>query len=126
MTIDELGRIEMKIGQYDLGMNSLYKEMNDMKMQAGTPIANDLKIQRGVENPNSANFGDMLNQAINNVNDLGHASKDKAVAFEMGDKNVSLADVMIAKEKSGIAFEATMQVRNKVLEAYEKIMQMPV
>ena len=47
-------------------------------------------------------------------------------AFDMGDPNLSLADVMIAKEKSGIAFEATMQVRNKVLEAYKTIMNMPV
>jgi flagellar hook-basal body complex protein FliE len=33
---------------------------------------------------------------------------------------------MVAKEKSGIAFEATIQVRNKVLEAYKQIMSMPV
>jgi flagellar hook-basal body complex protein FliE len=53
-------------------------------------------------------------------------SKDKAMAFEMGDKSLSLADVMVAKEKAGIAFEATIQVRNKVLEAYKQIMSMPV
>ena len=46
--------------------------------------------------------------------------------FEMGDKSLSLAEVMLAKEKSGIAFEATVQVRNKVLEAYKQIMNMPV
>ena len=44
----------------------------------------------------------------------------------MGAPNLSLADVMVMKEKSGIAFEATLQVRNKVLEAYKQIMNMPV
>jgi len=34
--------------------------------------------------------------------------------------------VMLAKEKAGIAFEATLQIRNKVLSAYQEIMQMPV
>jgi flagellar hook-basal body complex protein FliE len=48
------------------------------------------------------------------------------MAFEMGEKNFSLADVMVAKEKSGFAFESTIQVRNKVLEAYKQIMSMPV
>jgi flagellar hook-basal body complex protein FliE len=33
---------------------------------------------------------------------------------------------MLAKEKAGIAFEATLQIRNKVLSAYQEIMQMPV
>lgn len=53
-------------------------------------------------------------------------SREQQRRFEMGDPSLSLADVMVAKEKSGIAFEATLQVRNKVLEAYKQIMQMPV
>jgi flagellar hook-basal body complex protein FliE len=44
----------------------------------------------------------------------------------MGDNSLSLAEVMLTKEKAGIAFEATVQVRNKVLEAYKQIMNMPV
>jgi flagellar hook-basal body complex protein FliE len=44
----------------------------------------------------------------------------------MGDPNVSLAEVMIAKQKAGIAFEATIQVRNKLLGAYKEIMAMQV
>jgi flagellar hook-basal body complex protein FliE len=68
----------------------------------------------------------LLSHAIGTVNDMQLESKDKAMAFEMGDKSLSLADVMVAKEKAGIAFEATIQVRNKVLEAYKQIMSMPV
>jgi len=41
-------------------------------------------------------------------------------------EDIALTEVMLAKEKAGIAFEATLQIRNKVLSAYQEIMQMPV
>ena len=46
--------------------------------------------------------------------------------FDMGDDSVSLSDVMIASQKASIAFEATVQIRNKCVEAYKTIMQMQV
>jgi flagellar hook-basal body complex protein FliE len=49
-----------------------------------------------------------------------------ATAVEMGDPKVSLAQAMIAGQKSSIAFEATVQVRNKLVEAYKEVMSMPV
>ena len=48
------------------------------------------------------------------------------MAFEMGDRSVTLADTMVASAKAGIAFDATVQVRNKFVEAYKEIMNMPV
>ncbi len=44
----------------------------------------------------------------------------------MGDPNVSLAEVMIARQKASIAFEATVQVRNRLIKAYEEVMSMSV
>jgi flagellar hook-basal body complex protein FliE len=44
----------------------------------------------------------------------------------MGDRSVTLADTMIASSKAGIALDATIQVRNKFVEAYKEIMSMPV
>jgi flagellar hook-basal body complex protein FliE len=46
--------------------------------------------------------------------------------LDMGDRSVNLSDVMIASQKASIAFEATVQVRNKVVDAYKTIMNMPV
>ncbi len=77
-------------------------------------------------NTAGADFGQLLKQAIDNVNGLQSDAKEKATAFEMGDRSVSLGDVMIASQKSSVAFEATMQVRNKLMEAYKDIMSMPV
>ncbi|HEC18684.1 MAG TPA: flagellar hook-basal body complex protein FliE [Gammaproteobacteria bacterium] len=73
-----------------------------------------------------SDFGDLLANSINRVNDIQKASGRLADAFVMGDPNVSLAEVMIAKQKSSIAFEATLQVRNKLISAYKEIMSMQV
>ncbi len=71
-------------------------------------------------------FSNLLTNSINKVNEVSKESGKLADAFVMGDPNVSLAEVMIAKQKSGIAFEATLQVRNKLLSAYKEIMAMQV
>lgn len=79
-----------------------------------------------VGNTSRADFGAMLKSAIDNVNHLQMDARELQNRIEMGDPNVSLAEGMIAAQKSSIAFEAAVQVRNKFVEAYEKIMQMPV
>ncbi len=47
-------------------------------------------------------------------------------SFELGDANVSLPQVMVAMSKSSLAFEATNQVRNRLLTAYQEVMRMSV
>lgn len=80
--------------------------------------------------PNSVapqqDFSALLTQAVNNVNGLQQSTGDLRNRFELGDESVSLEQVMISAQKSSIAFEATVQVRNKVVDAYKTIMNMPV
>ncbi|MCG6199846.1 flagellar hook-basal body complex protein FliE [Psychromonas antarctica] len=71
-------------------------------------------------------FSKMLKQAIDNVNGLQQNTSELRNRFEMGDKEVSLGEVMIASNKSSLAFEATVQIRNKMVEAYKEVMSMPV
>lgn len=110
----------------EITANSLYQEMQSMIGQAQMP--NQPAPVQGLEevNTSASDFSVMLKNAIDGVNSMQLESKDLQQRFEMGDESLSLAQVMLAKEKSGIAFEATMQVRNKVLEAYKQIMNMPV
>lgn len=107
----------------DIKAQSLYQEMQSM---ARLTQADALERTPLHTNPGSQNFADMLGEALNTVNGMQLESKQKQINFEMGDKSLSLADVMVAKEKAGLAFEATVQVRNKVLDAYKQIMNMPV
>ena len=68
-----------------------------------------------------ADFGKLLGAVNAAQNDAGAAS----AAYERGD-TTDIAGVMLARQKSSIAFEATLQVRNKLLSAYRDIMNMPV
>lgn len=121
----------------DIKSNSLYSQMQSMSLQAmgNKPPAIDVDAigingtasnNVGKINESTSNFGDMLTDALKSVNDLQKDSGDKKRAFEMGDSNVTLAEVMIASSKSGIALDATVQIRNKFVEAYKEIMSMPV
>src|SRR5690554_1615578 len=100
----------------------------DMRAQQGVTQLPSQPTQQveALGNSSRADFGAMLKTAVDNVNGLQANASDLRTRIEMGDFNVSLAEGMIAAQKSGIAFEAAVQVRNKFVEAYEKIMQMPV
>ncbi|KMV29702.1 flagellar hook-basal body complex protein FliE [Photobacterium swingsii] len=74
----------------------------------------------------NADFGDLLGNAIKSVNQLQGESSALQTRFDQGDRSVSLSDVMIARNKSSVAFEATVQVRNKLVETYKEMMNMPV
>lgn len=71
-------------------------------------------------------FGAVLGQFVNQVNEAQMASGDLAARFEQGDEKVSLAQVMVASQKSSVSFQAVMQVRNKLLSAYQDVMNMQI
>jgi flagellar hook-basal body complex protein FliE len=71
-------------------------------------------------------FSNLMKTAVDKVNETQKQSGAMKTAFEMGDPNVSLADTMIASQKASVAFQATLQVRNKLVKAYEDVMRMSV
>ena len=73
----------------------------------------------------SNGFSEAIKTSLRNVNDLQVKATETANAYERGE-GVPLTDVVLSMQKSSIAFEATLQVRNKVLKAYEDILNMPV
>ncbi|WP_281556573.1 flagellar hook-basal body complex protein FliE [Thalassomonas sp. RHCl1] len=106
----------------DITNNSLYAQMQSMSLEAaGNNITSMPKV-----NQSSSDFGNILQDAVKSVNELQKDAGAKKTAFELGDRSVTLAETMIASQKAGIAFDATVQVRNKFVEAYKEIMSMPV
>lgn len=71
-------------------------------------------------------FSQQLASALDNVNESLQTSGKLQETFDKGDPSVSLAQVMIASKKAEVAFQATVQVRNKFVEAYKDIMNMPI
>ena len=102
--------------------NRLMLEMRSMQMEA---MAKQKPAVSAPE-PGMPSFSDMLGQAVNKVNETQQASSQLATAFEMGQKGVDITDVMIASQKASVSFQAMTQVRNKLVQAYQDIMQMPV
>lgn len=64
--------------------------------------------------------------AIGGVNEAQQKSGALAKAFEMGDPSADLARVMVASQQSQVAFRATVEVRNRLVQAYQDVMNMPL
>lgn len=89
---------------------------------------------QGPENPVVAeqqatpkvDFASALKSSLDQVNQLQQQSDQLGKGFAMGDDKVSLSEVMISMQKANIAFQETVQVRNKLVSAYHEIMNMQV
>ena len=67
-----------------------------------------------------------IKEVFNKVNEIQTNTDKVKDAYVSGDKHVSMAQVLLTSEKSRLAFEGLISVRNKILEAYKEIMNMPV
>ena len=72
-----------------------------------------------------ASFGDSLKGALDSVNAAQSRSGELTAAYERGE-TTDIAKVMLARQEAGVAFEATLQVRNKLLSAYQETMRMGI
>ncbi len=107
-------------GQLDnLGINALDTQT------AVQDVANTTQVTR-TAGDGVSEFEALLRDAFEQVNILQNTSSTMQSRFDVGDRSITLADVMIASQKSSISFEATMQVRNKMVDAYKTIMQMQI
>jgi flagellar hook-basal body complex protein FliE len=119
-------------------INRLLGEMRSIKSQTQvfqrpqSVVNGDVSVNRGLSNlqvdaPNKVpSFGDLMTKAINNVNDVQQKSSSMAEAYEKGVAGVDITDVMIASQKASVSFQAMVQVRNKLVEAYKDVMSMPI
>ncbi len=101
----------------EMNINQVLAQMRAMSIEAGSkpqPVEND------------QGFASILKQSIDAVNDTQKAAGALSKAFEVGDPEVGLAEVMIASQKASVSFQAMVQVRNKLVEAYKDVMNMPM
>jgi flagellar hook-basal body complex protein FliE len=74
----------------------------------------------------SSGFADLLQSSIEAVNRAQSSATEMAAALERGDKSVALPEVMIAMQKASLSFQAMTEVRNRLVSAYQEIMNMPI
>ena len=87
-------------------------------------INSDVGTQR-VDQTNKSGFGDYIQTAVEAVNETQMNAAEMRDAYERGE-DVPLTDVVLSMQKSSLAFEAPLQVRNKLLKAYNDVLSMPV
>lgn len=95
--------------------------------QTAPATRTELPSSQNVSNyGNVPSFGEMFKGAVDNVNNQQQAANELATRYELGDPKVDLPEVMIALQKSSVSFQAMTQVRNKMIEAYKEIINMPL
>ncbi len=85
--------------------------------------ATETSAPAGATKPTS--FADTLQDALKDVNAKQGKASALSESYERGE-TVDIAKVMLARQQASVGFEATLQVRNKLLSAYKDIMSMPV
>ena len=80
----------------------------------------------GAAAPAGASFGDALQNALADVSAAQKDAQQMAKEFSSGDPNVNLQDVMVNLQKASLSFQQMTQVRNRLVSAYQDIMNMPV
>lgn len=83
----------------------------------------------GVQGPGGTaapSFANVLRAGLDRVNEAQSRSSSTAAAFERGTPGVELSQVMIESQKASVAFRATVEVRNRLVSAYQEIMNMPI
>jgi flagellar hook-basal body complex protein FliE len=120
----------MKTGGIDSArIESMLAQMKAAAQRPQVRETNSLGIATGIqksEKSDKVNFSEALKASLNQVNQTQRTAETLSKNFVLGDDSVSLSDVMIAGQKSNIAFQATVQVRNKLVSAYQDIMNMQV
>jgi flagellar hook-basal body complex protein FliE len=78
------------------------------------------------ESADGPGFADLLKASIEGVNSAQSSAADMAAALERGEPSVNLPEVMIALQKASLSFQAMTEVRNRLVTAYQEIMNMPI
>jgi flagellar hook-basal body complex protein FliE len=112
-------------------INSILSEIRTFNPQgAGAALdvapGTGIDIGKGGAVGKAPGFADTMSRMLDGVSASQNRSGELARAFEMGDPGVDLARLMVQSQQAQVAFRATVEVRNRVVSAYQEIMGMPI
>ena len=84
------------------------------------------KVETNFNKTPNNNFESFLKKAIDQVNKLQSDANSMQKSFENGNTDITLSDVMIASNKAKIALNASIAIRNKLVEAYNSVYNMNI
>ncbi|MDH5545453.1 MAG: flagellar hook-basal body complex protein FliE [Gammaproteobacteria bacterium] len=111
----------------DLNMSRMMSDLHRLASQARAQVPHvSTQNAQPVTNDQPPGFGSLFQKAVNEVNNAQQNAATLKKAFEAGVEGVDLPQVMVAKEKASVAFEALLTVRKELLKAYQDVMSMQV
>jgi len=105
---------------------SLMLQMRSLAAQAEAKPVEDLTAVNQTGQEKVEGFADLLAKSVEAVSAEQHKSGDMKKAFEKGDPEMELSEVMLQAQKASLSFQAMTQVRNKLVEAYKTVINMPL
>ncbi|XVJ98592.1 flagellar hook-basal body complex protein FliE (plasmid) [Burkholderia vietnamiensis] len=108
------------------GIGSVLQQMQAMAAQANGGVASPAAALAGSGAATAGTFASAMKASLDKISGDQQHALGEARAFEVGAANVSLNDVMVDMQKANIGFQFGLQVRNKLVSAYNEVMQMSV
>jgi flagellar hook-basal body complex protein FliE len=102
--------------------------VNPLTLTSVGPVSTDSQVVKGIGVPEATEKGSfkaLLEKSLGEVNDLQSVAEEKIRKFATGEVS-DLRDVMVAVEEANLAFQFTLQMRNKIVEAYQEISRLQV
>lgn len=106
-------------------MNNVEQMVNQLRAVAAQAAgASAPQSPQGAQS--SQDFAALLKSAVEEVNNAQLDAKQLTRQFETGDPDANLQDVVLSLQKASLSFQTMVQVRNKLVSAYQEIMNMQV
>jgi flagellar hook-basal body complex protein FliE len=99
-------------------IESVLQQMRVTALNTGIAPASSAAVESG-------GFAAELKRSLNGISDAQQSAYAQAESFELGKPGVALNDVMVDLQKANVAFQTGVQVRNRLVNAYQEIMNMP-
>lgn len=96
------------------------------ELRSAAALASGQNASSAVESADAPDFSQVLKQSVDQVNKMQLEAQDKQQAFQAGAPGADLQDVMVSLQKASLSFQTMVQVRNKLVSAYQEIMNMQV
>jgi flagellar hook-basal body complex protein FliE len=100
-------------------------EINKVLAQMRT-LASGLEQPQASTESGKPDFSVVMKQAIEKVSEQQGTAANLVSAFETGSSDTTLPEVMIAMQKASVSFQAMTEVRNRLIDAYHEVMNMPI
>ncbi len=110
----------------NMEIDRVLSQIRVLSSQASAGAAKPALQEKEAGSVASSGFAQLLRQGIDQVNSAQNSATQMTTAFERGTPGIELPQVMLEMQKASVSFRALTEVRNRMVSAYQEIMNMPI